>query len=192
MTLSEMKKIIDQKSLEYDIHKKRKTELSNKKQETIRKLDHLEIAKQLVIQVGLSYQNDIKTYIEETVTFAIKSVFGDEYDKFVIDYGIKREQQEVKFYVEQNGKLFEPKADTLCGGIVDVIAFALRVVFWSLTFGSKYHSIILDEPFKNVSKSYEDNVSAMVKSISQMLNIQIIMVTHKDNLITVADHVIQL
>ena len=64
---------------------------------------------------------------------------------------------------------------------------------WTLERNSSCPIIILDEPIlKNVSSQYREKASQMIKTISDMLNIQIIMVTHMSEYIDCSDNVIEL
>jgi len=44
--------------------------------------------------------------------------------------------------------------------------------------------LVLDEPFKFVSLNYQERVREMLETLSKRLNIQIIMVTHINKLVT--------
>ena len=85
----------------------------------------------------------------------------------------------------ENGNEFVPK-DDMGGGILDIISFALRIVLWGLETPKSRNLIILDEPFKQCGKLIT-KACQMVKEISKMLGVQIIMVTHSDELIDIAD-----
>jgi DNA repair exonuclease SbcCD ATPase subunit len=148
--------------------------------------------KAVLIKIGEDTQQEIKQYIEDTVTFALQTVFGNEYH-FVVDYRYdKRDQSEVNFFLNKNGKLYEPRKDTTSGGAVDICAFSLRMVLYSLEDPDPAPILVLDEPFKNVSKGYIPLVSEMVMELSKMLKLQLIISTHTDEIIELADNIIYL
>lgn len=72
-------------------------------------------------------------------------------------------------------------------GAVDIAAFALRVVSWSMSYPKLRNVIILDEPMKNLSKDMQEKASMMIKEVSKKLGIQFIIVTHEDTLASYAD-----
>lgn len=147
-------------------------------------------AKAVIIQVGENTQNEIKKYIEDTVTLALQSVYGEWY-KFLIEFDYtKREQFEVNFFIEHLGIKLEPRKDSVGGGVVDVCSFALRMVCLTLEEDRISPILILDEPFKNVSALFLPSVGQMVTDICEMLNLQIIMVTHTEGLIESANNII--
>jgi DNA repair exonuclease SbcCD ATPase subunit len=51
------------------------------------------------------------------------------------------------------------------------------------------NTIILDEPFKHLSDTYQDQASAMIKELSRKLNLQFIIITHKEALTNYADKI---
>ena len=73
-------------------------------------------------------------------------------------------------------------------GTLDVTCFALRLACYALQVGID-NVIILDEPMKFVSKDLLISVSEFMKELSTKLGIQIIMVTHENQFIDVADKV---
>jgi len=151
-----------------------------------------QMAKAVVIKVGEETQKEIKQYIEDSVTFALQTVYGSAYH-FVVQFKYdKRDQAEVKFFLSKNGKLYEPRKDTISGGATDVCAFSLRMVLYTLEDPDPSPVLILDEPFKNVSKGYIPFVSEMVKELANMLELQLIISTHTDEIIELADNIIYL
>jgi len=155
-------------------------------------IESLEMAKAYVIRIGDQARQEVKNFIEDTVTFAIQTVYGAEY-KFVAQFNYdKRDQFEVKWFIERNGIHLEPRKDTISGGLTDVTAFSIRLVIHALEEPETAPILIMNEPFKNVSKKYIPLVSKMIKDISKMLKLQIIMCRHTDELIEQANNNIYL
>jgi DNA repair exonuclease SbcCD ATPase subunit len=151
-----------------------------------------QMAKAAIIKVGEETQQEIKQYIEDSVTFALQTVYGSQYH-FVVDFRYdKRDQAEVMFFLSKKGKLYEPRKDTISGGATDICAFSLRMVLYTLEDPDPAPILILDEPFKNVSKGYIPFVSEMVKELANMLNLQLIISTHTDEIIELADNIVYL
>ena len=72
------------------------------------------------------------------------------------------------------------------GGLLDIISFALRVVLWSLEKPRSRNILIMDEPFRWTGNLTE-LAANMMKEISKKLGLQIIMVTHDERLMEIAD-----
>jgi len=155
-------------------------------------IESLEMAKSYIIKIGEKTRKEIKEFIESTVTFAIQTVYSEEYS-FISQFNYdKRDQFEIQWFINRNGVLLEPRKDTISGGLTDITAFSLRLVIHALEEPDPAPILIMDEPFKNVSKKYIPLVSKMIKEISEMLNLQIIMCSHTNELIEQADNIIYL
>lgn len=151
-----------------------------------------EMARATLIKIGEETQREIREYIEDTVTFALQTVLGNQYH-FVVDFNYdKRDQAEVTFYLSKNEMLYEPRKDTTSGGAVDICAFSLRMILYTLEDPNPIPVLVLDEPFKNVSQGFIPLVSEMVMELSKMLKLQLIISTHTDEIIELADNIIYL
>ena len=76
------------------------------------------------------------------------------------------------------------------GGVVDLTAFALRIACYVLENNTD-NVIILDEPFRFISRDLQERAGKILKTLSNKLGIQIIMVTHIKELIDCADKVFE-
>jgi len=149
------------------------------------KLVATEGARDLLIAATAATQKQVKEFIEELVSLALQSVFGIEY-YFVLEAHNRRGQAELEPIILWHQARLSPRGET-GGGVVDVASFALRLVLWALSAKRSRPVFILDEPFKFVSKDMTDAVATMLKSVAELLGIQIIMVSHDDGLIAAAD-----
>lgn len=150
----------------------------------------LEEAQQIIQYVATITQEQLKFHIENLVTLALSSVFGEEAYKFEIGMEIRRGQTECDLYFVRDGERVHPLSAS-GGGAVDVASFALRVALWSLQQNKTRPIFILDEPMKNISAAYQEKASEMFKSVAEKLGLQIIMVSHNEELISASDKVIR-
>ena len=130
-------------------------------------------------------QNRFKTRVEDLVTLAIQSVFNRDF-KFELIFEQKRNKFECRPVIMEGDSEYVPK-DDMGGGILDIIAFALRVVLWSLENPRSRNLIILDEPMRFVGRALVQSAGNMIKEISHRLNIQILLVTHEMELTELGD-----
>lgn len=189
-SINQILSILKEKSIEFKLAESayEKNKISISKDKKI--LNSLEKIRTLIIEIGKDTQEELKKYIEETVTLALQTVFGEDYC-FLVEFNYdKRDQYEINFFIEHLGIKLEPKQDTCAGGEVDVCAFVLRMICLTLEDDEVAAILILDEPFKNVSSKYISAVGQMIIDISHLLNVQIIMVTHIEDLIESSDNVI--
>lgn len=138
-------------------------------------------SQQILQQVAQAVQQKAHDRISKVVSSCLSSVFGDEAYKFKIRFERKRGKTDADILFVRNGREADPITAS-GGGMVDVAAFALRVVCLVLHRPRLRPSLFLDEPFKNVSADYQDNVRVMMENISKEMQVQIILVTHNENL----------
>jgi len=159
-----------------------------KKRKLIRQLNK-KIEKHIGAQVTLNEfskisQEKFKDKIESLVTMVIQTVFDRPFT-FHLEFQKKRNNIECVPVVKEGKDEFSPK-DDMGGSILDLISFAFRIVLWSLESPRSRNVFILDEPFIWTG-SLIKRVGDALKILSQKLNIQIILVSHENDLIEICD-----
>lgn len=150
-------------------------------------LVNTEKARVLAQKVAAQIQTQVEDYISNLVTMALAAVFDDPYE-FKVSFEPRRNQLECDMVFVKNGNECDPE-DSSGGGAMDVASMALRIAIWSIR---KTRAVqILDEPTRFVSRDLQENVSDMIKSLSDELGIQILMVSHSPEIIKSADRVFQ-
>lgn len=185
MKLNECKKFVIQKRAIQQTLKDRKEKLSKRVDILIIRSADLAEARELVSQVGIAAQGEINGVIEELVTQAIQAVFGMNYSFEIVDL-IQRNKPETNFFIIENGKRRDLR-DSSGGGVLDLVALCLRVVIWAIKSPRSAPVIILDEPLKFLDCERLDNAGAMINKLSEMLEIQFIIVTHEEDLFNCAN-----
>ena len=133
-------------------------------------------------------QNEGVYSIIDIINMALSAVFEEEI-KFTIEFIEKRNKTEVEMYLEdQDGNKTTPRWDE-AGGVLDIVFLAFRISLWAMSKPAPV--IILDEPVKNLSKPQQINASKILKTLSEELNLQFILVTHETALIESADRVFE-
>lgn len=145
-----------------------------------------ERAQIILQQVAQATQQELEYHVSELVTLALSGVFPDPY-QFKLRFVVRRGKTEADLLFLRGEQEIDPLSAS-GGGIVDVAAFALRVALWRLSNGLR-PVLVLDEPFKWVSLSYLPAAGEMLRSLSEKMGVQIILVTHLEPLIEVADKV---
>lgn len=190
MDINKIIKLLEAKNTELnlaiDTYSKTNEQIRKEKDNQL-KLDKL---KNLIIDIGQKSQQSIVDYIENTVGLAIKGIFGEEYN-FKIEFEVKRDQTECKFFVEKNGLLLEPRLDVQGHGITDIVAFAMHIIILTLENAPKV--LFMDEPqFKNIDKNRIEKAAEMVYELTSTMGIQLIMVSHIPAMIQISDNVIEI
>jgi ABC-type Mn2+/Zn2+ transport system ATPase subunit len=148
-------------------------------------LEHLEAAQAFLQRVAQDTQEQLKIHVEDIVQLAIDSCFPGEY-RFVIDFEIKRGRTEAVLSFEKARVKVSPM-DAAGGGVVDIAAFALRVAAWTL--GRTSNTVILDEPFRFVSRDLQPRAAGILRELSERLDIQYLIVTHNAEIVEASHRV---
>ena len=137
-------------------------------------------AREVMSLVGIASQQRVKETIESLVTQVLVAVFGDKYSFELMDK-VAHNKSEIEMYVIEDGKRRSLKDELGCG-VLDVVSLFLRIIFWAIQFPRTRNTLIFDEPAKFLSKDKLSLLQKMIKQISEMLNLQIIMITHEHEL----------
>lgn len=158
-----------------------KSELAAKKkkleQEKV-ELNRLLESQKVIQTVAQQVQQQVHKTVSSLVSESLKTIFGDSYG-FEIQFEKKRGKTEA-VPVLTKGELKLDLKDTTGGGVLDVVSFALRVAYLTLSRPEVRQFLVLDEPFKFLDATKEDKVRVMLEEFSSKLGIQILMTTHTD------------
>lgn len=139
-------------------------------------------AQEILQYLAQAVQQQAHKKISEVVSSCLAAVFDDPYE-FKIVFERKRGRTEAQLKFLRRGLEVDPLTAS-GGGMVDVAAFALRVACLVLHRPRLSKIVVLDEPFKFVSSIYRENVRSMLEQLSSDMGIQIIMVSHIEELTT--------
>ncbi len=157
--------------------------VTEKKQELV----YHEQAREIIRNVGVRTQSQLSYHISDISTLALESIFSDPY-RLEVEFIQRRNKTECDLFFNRDGMQINPLS-AAGGGVIDVASFALRVASWSMQKPRSRSTLLLDEPFKHLSTALLPHASAMLKQISERLGLQIILITHTDELSTMADKV---
>jgi len=152
-------------------------EIHNKIHKAQKKLKDLEKVHEILKTVGLQTQQQLRFHIADVTSIALESVFNEPY-KVVLDFVDRRGRSECDIIFERNGQQVDPMTAS-GGGVVDVAAFALRIASWTMQVNKTRNTIVLDEPFRYLSKDLHSRAGEMLDEISSKLGIQFIIITHE-------------
>jgi DNA repair exonuclease SbcCD ATPase subunit len=152
--------------------------------------ERLEKVRLLLIEASKHAREQGRRQVEFLVTQALQFVFGEDMEfKVVIED--KRDRPEAEFYVCStyggNIRVETTPEDARGGGVVDVLSLALRLAMLYAFRPPVGGPVILDEPGKHISEEFSPHVASFLKSFSQSLDRQIIMVSHNQHFAESAD-----
>ena len=148
-----------------------------------------ELTRQLLSRAAEFARERSRRRIEELVTGALGYVFGTD-----LAFGIRLEERggrpEAEFLVvsRPGGMTLENRPeDARGGGVVDLVALALRVALLQSTRPVNAGPLVLDEPAKHVSEEYIVGVGQFLRYVASLFERQVLMVTHNPHLAELAD-----
>lgn len=162
---------------------------SEKKSKDIQgKLNALTEAKIAISSEMNSIQKLLKEDIDSLVTTALKIVYEGRNLEFSMDFERNSSgNSQYKPYIIENGEKFSPK-DEQCGGALDVISYALRIILHSFENPKGRSFMFLDEPFKFLGGGIlAEKAVYMAKKINNDIGIQCVMISHDEVAINSAD-----
>ena len=151
-------------------------------------LNNHEKARSIAQTVAENTQQKIEFHINNLVTTALAAVFPDPYE-FKLRFIQRRNKTECDLLLVKNEQEIDPFS-AAGGGVIDVLSFALRTAIWSIK--KTRNTFILDEPMKFVSIDLQAKCSEMLKTISEKLHLQMIIVSHLPEMIRSADKIIEI
>jgi len=140
-------------------------------------------AQEILQHLAQAVQQRAHKKISEVVSSCLSTVFEDDPYQFHIEFERKRGRTEAHLRFLRGDLNVDPLTAS-GGGVVDVAAFALRIACLVLHRPRLSKVVVMDEPFKFVSAHYQDNVRSMLEQLSKDMGLQIIFVTHNNNLAT--------
>ena len=157
--------------------------LEEEKQELLSKQVCVEKARAILQEIAFKTQQNLEYHVSSLVTTALKHV-DPSWPDYSIEFVKRRNTTECDLFFEEKGKKQHPLKGA-GGGAQDVAAFAQLISYWTLRKNNPI--FILDEPFRNVSPDLQSKVSEMLKMVCEKLHLQIIMVSHAEDINTAAD-----
>lgn len=142
------------------------------------RVERTEKAQEIIQLVAQAVQQSAHERVSGVVSRCLATVFPDPYE-FKIHFERKRGKTEARPVLLRAGREVSP-LDGVGGGILDVTAFALRVVYVAATVPKVRPLLVMDEPFKNLSRAYQDSAAKMVETLATEFGIQFVVVTHAD------------
>lgn len=136
-------------------------------------------------------QKQFREQVERLATAAVHSVFDRPYQVKLVSER-KRGRMETEILIVENGEEFQPKVE-MGGSMVDLLSFAMRIVLWSLQSPRSRNTFILDEPLKFLGTGERlQHAGQMLAEIARSLQIQLIIVTHEQELAELAETAYQI
>jgi DNA repair exonuclease SbcCD ATPase subunit len=133
-------------------------------------------------------EKGLQEKVGKIVTEGLRAVFERSDIEFGLRFELARGQMTATPIIKTGDVETEAK-DARGGGVLDVASFLLRCVMLVLTRPKLERVLVLDEIFKHLSRNHLQAAGSLVKEMSERLGIQMIMVSHKEEMTEAADKV---
>jgi len=155
------------------------------------RIDILTKCNNILYEFEISLRTKIITEIEVLVTEGIRQILEIDNLYFKIIYNIKRNIiiADFKLY-DINSKKNYDIINSFGGGLIDIIDIILHIIY--LYRSNLRKILILDERGKYISNDKQKNFSKFLCDISKKLGIQIILISHKEQIIENVNKVIKI
>jgi DNA repair exonuclease SbcCD ATPase subunit len=158
-------------------------------------VDTFDRAAAVLTSIGEKRQESVQYQIETLVTQGLQTIFSDDLSFHVVS-SIKGKVPVVDFIVRTtfpDGRMIDtPVMDARGGGLAVVVGFLLRLVVLLLSKDKCAQVLFLDETFAMVSKEYLPKVASFLRELVDKSEIQVVLVTHSNELTENADIVYRL
>lgn len=145
------------------------------------------LAVELLDFVQQAVRQTMQKSFEEVITLALQHIFGEGY-RFEIAFDRRGNLSVADFNIKSpNLSIPADPLDSSGGGVIDVVGFALRVALLELHVPKIEGPIILDESFKHLSSMHLYNCANFLGQVSAKINRQIILVSHRDEFVELAN-----
>lgn len=138
-------------------------------------------ARRIAQEVAAAVQEAAHARVADVVSRSLAAVFDESAYEFKILFEAKRGRTEARLVFVRDGEEADPLS-AAGGGAVDVAAFALRLSVLLLSRPPRRRLLVLDEPFRMLSREYAPRARLLLEMLSRELGVQIIMVTHNADL----------
>lgn len=148
----------------------------------------LEALQVYVQTIAKEMQEELRFSLEGIVNTALDAIFPGRY-QFKIELRVARNKTELVLGLSSSEfpDISMDPVSSNGGGLTDVLAFSLRIAV--LLISKRRRILLLDEAMKFVSSDLKPEAFQILKRLSKDFGIQVIAVTHDQEMVNIADRV---
>lgn len=180
---------VEQAKGEMNVLQRQLSDFESKYEQENKTLEHIQEAQQILQQTAKQTQNKLSFHISEFITSALQSIWGEQAYAFELRFVEKRNKTEVEMLLKtDDGEISLDNLNNIRsgGGVLDVVALALRIALWSLR-PNKQSILILDQPLSNLDQNHLPKAGELITELSRKLDMQFLMINHNPALADIAD-----
>lgn len=188
--MTDLEQRILQGKVKYELLMEEKNKREQELQNIQKQIDIFDKVRIFLLELGAYQREQVKQKIQSMVTQALQFVLEED-----IYFEIVQEEKRCKIWTEFYIRTVKDGIETRTvieeargDGILDIVTLALNLMFLILSQGNNTF-IILDEPCKQLSLNYINRVGIFLQEISKTYDVQIIMITHNQELAQYGDKI---
>lgn len=181
MNISDLRRTADRALSEFNHYRRTAADEDANLTAAQSRLACAQTGQKILQEIAAGVQAAAHEQIARIVSKCLSTVFGADAYEFRVIFEQKRGKTEARLAFVRDGIEYDPTTE--CGGgVCDVAAFGLRLAALILQHPAVRRLLILDEPAKMLSRDYAPNFRAMLESLADELDVQVVMVTHNNGL----------
>lgn len=141
--------------------------------------EHARKAQDILQRLAEEVQTTVHRQVAAVVSRCLTAVFEEPYE-LRIEFDRKRGKTEATFVFYKSGNRVLPRVTS--GAARQVVGLALRVVSLLMSNPPRRRLLILDEPFRGLSKENLQKMALLLEALSRELDMQFIVCTHDEEL----------
>lgn len=181
--LNQVRQQLNKLLLERSAAAQRQQDLSGRLESLRAHQQDVERAQLVARELSQQIQQQAHARIASVVTRCLEAIFGEDTYQFHIRFEEKRGKTDAVMVLKQGDLEIEDFQQAVGGGVVDVVAFALRLAALRLARPVRRPLLVLDEPFRFLSVQYRPQAAGLLKSLSRDMGVQIVLVTHMEDFV---------
>lgn len=139
-------------------------------------------AQEILQALAQQIQQETHGQIAAVVTKCLRAIFPTPYT-LRINFERRRGKTEALLQFERDGEILVNPFVEAGLSTVQIAAFALRIAVLVMSRPQRRRLIVMDEPFSGLDKLNAGRVRALLETLSEELDLQVVLVTHNEELV---------
>lgn len=180
----QLNRTIERRQGQIDQIKKQMVNLKRELDAEKKYLVHVEQAQVIVKEAAKRTQEQVAWAIADIATKALQAIFHESYE-LIVRFENRRGKMECDILLSKHGEEIDPMTAS-GGGVVDVLSLSLRVAVWAIC-KDRHPTFLLDEPMTHLARQQHQKAASMFRELVDNMGMQVLMVTHSEDLAAAAD-----
>lgn len=168
---------------------RQRKEQSDKLKAIQKEIEVLGKSQALLLKIASEAEEKILDFVSDIVSKGISDIFARPW-QVVFKEEIKAGQKTLGIYLKKDNEL-ETIPDAVGGGVTQTVSILMRIVLIFLLKGKAEQLLVIDEALSHLAETHLPRAAEVIQKVATDLKIQIIMITHQEQLLDAADSIYQ-